>query len=336
MKLSHRIDAFSKLGEAIIDNKEKLKLGNHNPWFTDDNIEYALEEIAKSLLISNLEKWMNLYPELERLRDVKRVGVITAGNIPLVGFHDFLSVLISGNKFVGKLSSKDDRLIPAIIKLLIKVEPKFKELIVIFEDKLTDFDAVIATGSDNSARYFEYYFGKYPHIIRKNRNSVGVITGNETEEELQNLADDIFLYFGLGCRSVSKLFLPASYDLDHIFRNSLKHKNIINHNKYANNYDYNRAIYLLNQIEFKDNGIMLMKEEITYASPVSVVYFENYSTIESVKKRMENDKELIQCIVSKEGFFENSVPFGKSQKPELWDYADNVDIMKFLVNFEKK
>ena len=331
MNIQQRINTFTKLGEAIRENKEHLKSGNHNPWFTDENIDFALTEISNSLHPENLEKWLSMYPQLQNEKEAKRVGVITAGNIPLVGFHDFLSVLISGNVFVGKLSSKDDKLMPALIKMLMDIEPGFKNFISITENKLENFDAVIATGSNNSARYFDYYFGKYPHIIRKNRNSVAVLTGEETDEELQLLADDIFLYFGLGCRSVSKLFLPDGYDLDYVFRNSLKHKNVINHNKYANNYDYNRVIYMMNKIEFKDNGIMLMKEDIGYASPVSVVYYENYSKPETVKKRLQSDNEMIQCIVSKEGLIENAVNFGDTQKPKLWDFADNIDTIKFLL-----
>ncbi|MCF6185199.1 MAG: hypothetical protein L3J56_11395 [Bacteroidales bacterium] len=332
MNLQQRINAFSKLGEIISGNKEKLKQGNHNPWFTPENIDFALGEISKSLNAGNLEKWLSAYTGFQTEKKAKRVGVITAGNIPLVGFHDFLSVLISGNVFVGKLSSKDDKLMLAIIKILKEIEPEFEKFITLTEGKLENFDAVIATGSNNSARYFEYYFGKYPHIIRKNRNSVAVLTGDENDEELQLLADDIFLYFGLGCRSVSKLFLPDGFDSDMIFRNSLKHKNVIQHNKYANNYDYNRAIYMMNKIEFKDNGIMLMKEDIGYASPVSVVYFENYSKLDTVKKRLQNDNEMIQCVVSKEGVIENSVNFGETQKPKLSDYADNIDTIEFLLN----
>jgi len=332
MNLQQRIDAFSKLGESIKKNKEKLAKGNHNLWFTPDFIDFALTETANSLQKENLEQWIAKYPELQKQKSNKRAGVITAGNIPLVGFHDFLSVLISGNIFVGKLSSKDDKLMPAIIKMLIEIEQEFKSRISLTEGKLESFDAVIATGSNNSARYFEYYFGKYPHIIRKNRNSVAVLTGNETDGELQGLADDIFLYFGLGCRSVSKLFLPDGYELDTVFRNSLKHKNVINHNKYANNYDYNRAIYMMNRIDFKDNGIMLMKEDIGYASPVSVVYYEHYSKPDTVKKRLQTDNEMIQCVVSKEELVDNTVNFGETQKPKLWDYADNIDTIEFLVN----
>ena len=331
MNIQQRINAFAKLGEAIRENKEHLKSGNHNPWFTDENIDFALTEISNSLHQENLEKWMSMYPQLQNEQEAKRVGVITAGNIPLVGFHDFLSVLMTGNIFVGKLSSKDDKLMPRVIKLLIEINPKFKKYITLSESKMENFDSVIATGSNNSARYFEYYFGKYPHIIRKNRNSVAVLTGEETDEELQLLADDIFLYFGLGCRSVSKLFLPDGYDLDYVFRNSLKHKNVINHNKYANNYDYNRVIYMMNKIEFKDNGIMLLKEDIAYASPVSVVYYENYSKQETVKKRLQSDNEMIQCIVSKEALIGNTVKFGETQKPKLWDFADNIDTIKFLL-----
>ena len=335
MKLVRRIDAFSKLGEAISENKENLKSGNQNPWFTEENLEFALTEISLSLNKKDIERWISQYPQIDTDIKAKRVGVITAGNIPLVGFHDFLSVLISGNIFKGKLSSKDNMLLTRIIDLLIKIEPEFKDYISLSDNKLSDFDAVIATGSNNSSRYFQYYFGKYPHIIRKNRNSAAVLNGNETKEELSLLADDIFLYFGLGCRSVSKLFLPEAYRLDLIFKSSLKHKEVINHNKYANNYDYNRAVYLLNLTEFKDNNIMLMKEDINYASPISVVYYEHYSNIETVKERLKADKELIQCVVSNEGFLADSIKFGESQKPKLWDYADNVDTINFLTNLSK-
>ena len=331
MNVQQRINAFSKLGEAIKNNTEQLKHGKHNPWFTDESLDYALSEISKSLSRENIEKWVSMYPDLQKPIDVKRVGVITAGNIPLVGFHDFLSVLICGHKFVGKLSSKDDKLLPRVIDLLVEIEPEFNDYIFLSEERLKDFDAVIATGSNNSARYFEYYFGKYPHIIRKNRNSVAVITGNETDKELELLADDIFLYFGLGCRSVSKLFLPDDYDLDYIFRNSLKHKEVINHNKYANNYDYNRAIYMMNLIEFKDNGIMLMKEDINMASPISVVYYEHYSKLETVKQRLEFEKDNVQCVVADETLIKDAIPFGESQNPMLWDYADNVDTLDFLL-----
>ncbi len=331
MNLEKRINAFSKLGDAIQNNTGQLKKGPHNPWFTDESLNYALSEISKSLSSKNLEKWVSIYPDLQKPIEAKRVGVITAGNIPLVGFHDFLSVLISGHKFIGKLSSKDDKLLPRVIDLLIKIEPEFKDYIFISENRLTNFDAVIATGSNNSARYFDYYFGKYPHIIRKNRNSVAVLSGTETDEELELLADDIFLYFGLGCRSVSKLFLPDGYDLDHIFRNSLKHKEVINHNKYANNYDYNRAIYMMNLIEFKDNGIMLMKEDINMASPISVVYYEHYSKLETVKQRLEIEKDKTQCVVTKNDIIKDAVSFGESQNPMLWDYADNVDTIEFLL-----
>ena len=331
MNIKQRINAFSKLGDAIKQKSEILKQGKQNPWFTPDNLDYAFAEISKSLSKANLEKWVLMYHNLKKVKEPKCIGVITAGNIPLVGFHDFLSVLISGHKFIGKLSSKNDKLLPKLIKMLIEIEPEFKDYISITENRLTGFDAVIATGSNNSARYFDYYFGRYPHIIRKNRSSIAVLTGNETNEELDLLADDIFLYFGLGCRSVSKLFLPESYNLDNIFKKSLKYKEIINHNKYANNYDYNRAIYLMNITEFKDNGIMLMKEDTNISSPISVVYFEYYSDIKTVKQKIDIEQDSIQCVIANDTVIKDATPFGESQKPQLWDYADNIDTLEFLI-----
>jgi len=332
MNIEKRINAFVKLGKKIISEKEQFTRITANLWFTPENISFAIEQLAIALEEKNIVSWTNNYPDLKQEKAPIKIGVITAGNIPLVGFHDFLTVLISGNIFVGKLSSKDDKLMNLLIKILIEIEPEFKNRISIKEDRLSDFEAVIATGSNNSSKYFEYYFGKYPNIIRKNRNSVAVITGNETKEELALLANDIFAYFGLGCRNVSKLFLPENYDLANIFENSLHIQDVRNHNKYGNNYDYNRAVYLMNQVKFWDNGFMILKEDINYASPVSVVFFENYSKLEAVKQRLLFDSEKIQCIVSKENIIENSIYFGKTQSPELWDYADNVDTMEFLLN----
>ena len=284
MDLASRIKSFEKLGRIISENKQLFSTTNPNTWFTPENIDFALTETSYALEKENLEKWTEAYPELKNQVNPKKIGVIMAGNIPLVGFHDFLSVLISGHKFVGKLSSKDDKLLPVIAKMLIDIDPEFKEYIRFEEERLSDFDAVIATGSNNSARYFEYYFGKYPNIIRKNRNSIAVLTGNESIEDLESLMDDIFMYYGLGCRNVSKLFLPENYDLKNIFEAGEKYKNIANHNKYSNNYGYNRSIYLMNTTVFWDNGFMLLKEDVSYASPVSVVYFENYTDINKFNK----------------------------------------------------
>ena len=331
MNLEKRISAFVELGKQISEKKDIFKSKNTNTWFTPENVNFAIAETSKMLQKNMLEKWTGMYADLKKEISPKRVGVVTAGNIPLVGFHDFLSVLISGNIFVGKLSSKDSFLMLSIIKLLIEIEPEFKNFINIKEDKLSDFDAVIATGSNNTARYFEYYFGKYPHIIRKNRNSIAILSGNETKEELELLMDDIFMYFGLGCRNVSKLFLPEDYDLAKIFEASEKYKNITNHNKYSNNYGYNRSIYLMNTITFWDNGFMLLKEDINYSSPVSVVFFENYKKLETLKQRLSFDHEKIQCTVSHIKDIENAEYFGKAQQPQLWDYADNIDTMEFLL-----
>jgi hypothetical protein len=332
MTTEQRINAFSKLGESISTNRHELLRINKNPWFTHDNIIFSLEETIRLLIKESLEKWLTSYPEIHSSRNPKRIGVIMAGNIPLVGFHDFMSVLISGHRFIGKLSSKDDALLPAVINLLLEIEPLFADSIFLTESKLEQIDAVIATGSNNSGRYFEYYFGKYPNIIRKNRNSVAVLTGSETDEELSGLADDIFLYFGLGCRNVSKLFIPENYDLDHIFKASLKYKDLIAHNKYANNYDYNRVIYLMNKIKFMENGFMILKEDEAIASPISVVHYERWKDIKQVTQKLEFEKDNIQCIVSGNNVLKNSVSFGQSQKPELIDYADNSDTIHFLMN----
>jgi hypothetical protein len=248
-----------------------------------------------------------------------------AGNIPLVGFHDFLSTLISGNKIIAKTSSKDAELIIYISGVLCKINPEFGDFITFTEKTLTGFDAIIATGSNNSSRYFEYYFGKYPNIIRKNRNSVAIIAGDESAEELSELGKDIFSYFGLGCRNVSKLWLPAGYELTELTRHWEQFSDLVHHNGYANNYDFNKAVYIVNKNKFHDTGFLLLREEAAIASPVSVLHYEYYNSEYTVKQQTEMLSEKIQCIVGK-----NHVPFGMAQSPQLWDYADGIDTLEFL------
>ncbi len=347
MEFQSRINAFVKLGE-IINNYFKneqsnqklfdvvLSVTNRNTWFTKPNVDFALRAIGETLTEEKLLDWTNNYPEIAKPKTPKKIGVVMAGNIPLVGFHDLLCVLISGNIFIGKLSSKDDKLMRLIADLLIDIDSEFTQFIHFEEDYLKRFDAVIATGSDNTSRYFDFYFGKYPNIIRKNRNSVAVLTGNETDDELTQLSNDIFVHFGLGCRNVSKLFLPTGYDLTRFLFPFEIHREIVNHNKYANNYDYNRAIYLVNQAQFLDSSWFMLKEENGLSSPVAVIYYEFYSDFEQVVNSIDENKEHIQCIVSHlPNVGENeTVPFGKAQMPELTDYADNIDTMKFLCNLE--
>ena len=305
-----------------------------NPWFTPENVSYALASWAEALQADKIDQWLDAY-SLTDYMVPKNVGVIMAGNIPLVGMHDFISVLMAGHNIKAKLSSSDKHLLPLLGKYLTYLNPEFKDRITFVDDQLRDIDAVIATGSDNTARYFDYYFGKYPHIIRKNKNSVAILTGNETEAELSGLADDIMLYFGLGCRNVSKIFVPENYDFNLIFKALLKYKDLINYQKYANNYDYNKAVYLMSvdsdvRNTLLDNGLVLLKKDIHYASPIGTVFYEAYSDIADVKKILDKDKDKIQTVVSHAAELEEAIPFGTTQQPQLWDYADGVDTMKFL------
>ncbi len=345
MDLSQRIESFLKLGEffrdfpgnRVADNSYDLLndiVKNdyiYNPWFTEENILQSIKAIGESLRKEKMDLWLSKYPSLIKGTSQKRIGVITAGNIPLVGFHDFLTVLISGHIFVGKLSSKDNRLLIFISDFLIELNKDFKDLIHFTEGKLEKFDAIIATGSNNTARYFEYYFGKYPNIIRKNRNSVAVLTGNESDTDIRKLGLDIFSYFGLGCRNVSKLLIPKDYCFDLFFENIQDFQLVYQHNKYANNYDYNKSVYLMNQIQHFDNGFLILKEDQNLSSPIGVVFFQHYNNIDDVKEFLRLNEDQIQCIVSKPDLIENSVYFGQAQEPELWDYADNVDTMQFLL-----
>lgn len=309
----------------------------YNPWFTEDNVRNAVEAISNSLNSELIVDWASHYlPDLNREKESKCIAVIMAGNIPLVGFHDMFCVLISGNKFIGKLSSDDKLLLPFIAKILIFLEPKFTDQIEFTYDQLKKFDAVIATGSNNSARYFEYYFGKYPSIIRKNRNSVAVLTGTETTDELQNLGNDVFQYFGLGCRNVSKLFVPKGYKFDIFYESIYGFREIINNNKYANNYEYNRTVYLMsNNPTLLDNNFLLLKEDTSYSSPIGVLFYEFYDSAESLNQRLEIESEHIQCIVSNNPAIINALPFGTAQCPKLADYADGIDTIKFLTGLDR-
>ncbi len=349
MQLQERINAFVKLGDFLrqfssevtqkSDNvehndfffegfKHQLKLAKeHNGWFTEENIKLALKSWSDALNFSNLNTWLEPYA-INNISP-KEVAIIMAGNIPLVGFHDFLSVLISGHSVLVKQSSNDKHLLPYLTKYLEHVEPQFKGVIKFTEEKLKNFDAVIATGSNNTARYFEYYFKNKPSIIRNNRNSVAVLTGKETSAELKNLSEDVFRYYGLGCRNVSKLFVPKGYKFDAFFEAIYHWHPIVEKAKYANNYDYNKAVYLMSEFDMLENGFFMIKEDESYASPIATLFFEYYNDLSELKETLEAKKEQIQCIVSN-GFIKNEIAFGATQKPQLWDYADDVDSIKFL------
>lgn len=296
-----------------------------NPWFTMENQKFALNEWTQLLTQENINNWIGNYSVSKAS---KRVGLILAGNIPLVGLHDVISVVVSGHIPLIKLSSKDKRMVP----FLLEKWNEFSGGTVPFEfvERLENFDAVIATGSNNTARYLEYYFKDHLSIIRKNRTSAAVLKGDETPEELQLLAEDIFRYFGLGCRNVTRIFIPEDFVIDRLFESFTGFQDIINHHKYANNYDYNRAVYLLNRDLFWDNNFVMLKEDDKLFSPLSVINFSRYSSLDQVKSFLAENEGDIQCIVAKEELGLDSIPFGEAQHPALDTYADNVDTMKFL------
>jgi hypothetical protein len=299
---------------------------HQNTWFTYDNLAFSCKSWSEALTQENLTNWVSNYT-ISEVDTPKTIAIVMAGNIPLVGFHDFLSVLLCGHKLQAKLSSNDKKLLPFLASYLCTVEPKFKPYITFTEDTLKDFDAVIATGSNNTATYFDHYFSKYPHIIRKNRNAVAIITGKETPKQMEALADDVYRYFGLGCRNVSKVYIPDQYNLDHFFNGMYAWKQVINNHKYINNYDYNKAVYLMSNIKLLDNEFMLLKEDTGFSSPISVVFYERYKDIKDVRTQLDAQKQNIQCIVSLE-----DVPFGVAQTPALSDYADGVDTIEFLIS----
>lgn len=331
MNLPHRIDLLVQLGQYILSDDEqwqqaKERAGRENGWFIPEFVEIAAKNIAGSYLQKEaLQSWVNSY-QLQPVNPKPQIiGIVMAGNIPLVGFHDFLSVFISGHKAIIKLSSKDNVIIKHLIEKLVEWDIEVKKLVESSEMP-KGCDAYIATGSNNSSRYFEYYFGKYPHIIRRNRTSVAVLTGEEMTADLEKLADDVYLYFGLGCRNVTKIYVPANYDFVPLLEAFRKYSYLADHFKYKNNYDYNLALHLLNKKYYMTNGSILLIEDAAIFSPISQLNYEFYNGNDDLTARFPAAQDL-QCVVGK-----SFMPFGGAQKPSINEYADGVDTLKFLTD----
>jgi hypothetical protein len=309
-------DEFLSLQKII--NKEVQV----NPWFTKENCIKALNGIVHLIEKEPLDNFSNSYQFTSK---PKTIALIMAGNLPFVGFHDLLCVLLTGNKALCKLSSSDSRIPAKIIEWMCEWNPELKDYIQIAVGPIKNYDAVIATGSNNSIAQFETYFGHVPHLFRKNRSSIALLDGSETDLELKNLASDCFDFFGMGCRNVSKLYLPDGFNLNRIFENFLGQAHLIQHHKYGNNYDYNRTIFLMNQIPFLDNNVFMLKEDEGIHAPLSVIYYEFYTDKGTVLERLEGMKENIQAIVG-----HDFIPFGKAQAPDITDFADGVDTCSWL------
>lgn len=340
MTLKQRIDAFVGVGAFIErhykkewkEDETQLHQGLeklvesafiYNGWFIPEFTNEAIFNIGSMLRKEELTRFTTPVKE----KEAKTVAVICAGNIPLVCFHDILCVLLSGHKVLIKPSSDDNVLLPFFLKLLCHYEPEFDNYILFAAQKLTGFDAIIATGSDNTASHLHYYFGKYPNIIRRGRSSVAVLTGKESDDDLKKLSKDIFMYFGLGCRNVSQLLVPQGYSFDDFFPSVIDFGFVINNKKYGNNYDYHRAIYLLEQIPFLDNNFLMLRENPALHSPVGTLHYQFYNSPGDVKTYLETHQEKIQCVVGN-----GHVPFGYSQSPVISDFADNINTLDFLVN----
>ena len=332
MNIEERIKAFASLGEFLRTIPEDqfqsitADIRNENPWFTPPSVAMSLSSIGENLTEYSLKKWLKNYDF--SITGKRKIALVLAGNIPAVGFHDLMCVLLSGHIAVIKYSSKDRYLIRFILDKLREISPPLGDQIIINEELLKDFDAVIATGSDNTSRYFEYYFSKYPHIIRKNRSSVAILHGGESDDALNQLGKDVFTYFGLGCRNVSKIFVPENYQFDKLFTSWETFKEIVNHHKYCNNYDYQKSILLINRENFLDNGFVILQPSDKIVSPISVVYHESYRDMDHLQTLLEGIKDKTQTIVGDSSLAR--VKFGEAQCPALSDYADNVDTLKFL------
>lgn len=303
----------------------------YNQWFTPEMVRHAIFSWSLALREDKIQKWLAPYTQINNLSN-KTIAVIMAGNIPMVGFHDMLCVLMCGHKIIAKTSQKDNHLLSLVAEVLNFADSGFKDKISFTNDHLPQFDGIIATGSNNSSRYFDFYFGKYPNLVRRNRNSVAILSGNETTEELEQICNDVFLYYGLGCRSVSKIYVPSGYSFNIFFKAAEKYNYMMNHAKYGNNYDYNKALYLINKVDHLDNGFLLLTENPSLASPISVLHYETYNSTAEAMNSIAQHKDNVQVLVSALPINGHSLKPGKSQFPELWDYADNIDTMQFLIN----
>lgn len=337
MTIQERIFALIELGKHLRGKDEYLeaimhRTYHHNKWFTLESQQQAVQSIGRYFLDEQkIRQWADRYDIPETTDPVRKVGLVMAGNVPLVGFHDVISVFLAGHKALIKLSDKDPYLLPYLLKLLDRIDQRAGDYFELVEH-LRGFDAVIATGSNNSSRYFDYYFADIPSIIRKNRNAVAVLSGEESEGELKALGEDVFQYFGLGCRNVAKIYVPENYTFDPLLEALHEYREIVLHNKYKNNFDYNLAIQVLNKVPYRSNGCIILLEKKEIQSRVGEMYFEYYSDLGALEEEIERRKEEIQCVVSKEGLLSRpTLPFGKAQQPELWDYPDGVDTVEFLL-----
>lgn len=336
--IAKRIKPFISLGKLLKSNLIEeviFRAYSQNHWFTPEFVSQSLRAIAEEYLEEEkLVNWVQQYTLATSTSPTnpQKIGVVMAGNVPAVGFHDLLCVLVSGHHLMAKISNDDRTLMVFLIEKLLEIDPELAERISVVE-RLNAADAYIATGSDNTARYFEYYFSKKPHVIRRNRTSVGIINGHESTEELAALGRDILQYFGLGCRNVAKVFVPEGYDFREFYEAiEPQHDYYFNHHKYFNNYEYNKSVYLINQEPHFDNGFLMTRETESLVSPISVLFYEQYTSGPHLAELLATNEDKIQCIVSQKGSYPNSLPFGQAQSPTLFDYADGVDIMAFLTN----
>ncbi|HEY1020072.1 MAG TPA: acyl-CoA reductase [Sediminibacterium sp.] len=330
MILQERIILLGRLGQYMLEasaewQEVKDRAYRENQWFIPEFVDRSVENIARQFLNpSFLQNWAAAYHVPDRQPHPKNVGVVMAGNIPLVGFHDFLCVFVSGHMATLKTSSKDEVLIKHLVKKLYEWDPAVQDAFS-FAERLTGCDAYIATGSNNSGRYFDYYFGKYPHIIRRNRTSVAILDGTETPEELASLADDIQLYFGLGCRNITQLYVPEGYDFIPLLDALRKYEHFMDFHKYKHNFDYHLALLIMGNKYYMNNDTVVMTENVSPFSPVSQLHYQYYQNPAELTGLLQGNPD-IQCVVG-----HGQIPFGQAQRPALTDYADGVDTMAFLV-----
>jgi len=351
MTLEERIQILIHLGKRLLEEDDYYmavakRCAYENPWFTVENIQLATRSIANAYLSEpHLRKWMDHY-KLGAIPLPKNVALVLSGQTPLEGFHDVLCVFVMGHYSQIKLADSDKYLLPYLVKLMKEKDEasrredrdmfaKYFE----FVERLKDFDAVIAANSNKkSDRYFKTYFGKYPHIIRQQKNGVAILEGKETSEDLKALAKDVFQYFGLSNRSVAKLYVPKDYDFQLLLEVFHQHNKLVLNSKYKNNFDYNTALLMMNSVPYLSNGAIVLKEDTAFQSRIATLHYEFYTDKKVLVNTLLESEDAIACVVSiqdlPKGLEEKeivTIPFGTAHELDLMNYGDGVDTMDFLL-----
>ena len=319
----------SAYNNTLLDRafEDSLRL---NPLFTINMQHEALKIICKKFLnINCLHNWLTPYKELLFERE-STVGIVMAGNLPLVGFHDFLVTMASGSRAQIKLSGKD-RLLPALFEMLCEINPYWRARVAFTEHLPENIDLLIATGGEEASKFFKSEYDEIPKIVRSSRSSIAILKGDETIDELRRLSDDIFLYYGMGCRSVSTLLVPFGYTFELLIEAFKNKENAITSEDYLSAYRYQKALAAMNKSGYSDGGFYILREHSSFPPPMGVLNVLTYRNVDQINEFIDSNKLHLQCVVNRK-FNNSNIEFGEAQYPSLDEYADGVNSLEFLLN----